>query len=301
MTTHQDPPPLSKGPQAGSGPDGSAEPQIEGPAATDSLAFESVQRRPRRRRKGYSWVILFIVIIASAGAGWVYWNTHAGNGQTDSVPLVTAEVSPVKVKPEQPGGLDFPNQDKLVYERLESTPPPQRTENLLPRPEAPMPPPVSPPTQTAEAPEPIDTQPASGPATAEVTAAPAVSAKTVPTTEHPTPEEVIEAKKPAPPPPPPAQEVARRTDATAPVGGAYRVQLASIRSEDAVRAEWGRLKGKYPDMLGGLDLTVARADLGAKGIFYRLRAGPLSESAAKKLCADLAKNKVGCLVVRPGT
>jgi len=77
--------------------------------------------------------------------------------------------------------------------------------------------------------------------------------------------------------------------------------LASIRSEDAVRAEWGRLKGKYPDMLGGLDLTVARADLGAKGIFYRLRAGPLSESAAKKLCADLAKNKVGCLVVRPGT
>jgi hypothetical protein len=46
--------------------------------------------------------------------------------------------------------------------------------------------------------------------------------------------------------------------------------------------------------------SFQRADLGSKGVFFRLRAGPLaSESAAKKICAELTKRKVGCLVIKP--
>ncbi len=42
-------------------------------------------------------------------------------------------------------------------------------------------------------------------------------------------------------------------------------------------------------------------DLGpAKGVFYRVRVGPLDdEAAARGLCAQLAERKVGCLVVPP--
>jgi len=51
-----------------------------------------------------------------------------------------------------------------------------------------------------------------------------------------------------------------------------------------------------------LTLSVTKADLGPKkGVFYRLRVGPVAdEAAARALCANLAKREMGCLVVRPG-
>ncbi|MGB0670916.1 MAG: SPOR domain-containing protein, partial [Rhodospirillales bacterium] len=65
-------------------------------------------------------------------------------------------------------------------------------------------------------------------------------------------------------------------------------------------SEWKRLSTANSDLLGGLDLNVVRADLGAKGVFYRLRAGPLGTSAdATALCDALKARKVGCMVIRP--
>lgn len=54
----------------------------------------------------------------------------------------------------------------------------------------------------------------------------------------------------------------------------------------------------YPDLLGGLTLTIQRVDKGAAGIFYRLQAGPLADKdAAKKLCASLKQKHQDCIVV----
>ena len=55
------------------------------------------------------------------------------------------------------------------------------------------------------------------------------------------------------------------------------------------------------DLLGDLGLKVTKADLGAKkGIYYRLRAGPLAdEKAARRLCRQLTKRQVGCLIIKP--
>ncbi len=82
---------------------------------------------------------------------------------------------------------------------------------------------------------------------------------------------------------------------------AYLVQLAAARSSQGARTEWERLKAKHEDLLGNLGLTVTKADLGpGKGVFYRLRAGPLvSENAARALCRQLAQRKVGCLIIKP--
>ena len=89
-----------------------------------------------------------------------------------------------------------------------------------------------------------------------------------------------------------------RPDAT---GGDYKVQLATVRSPERVEGEWTRLKRKHSDLLGKLDLSIVKADLGPeKGVFYRLRAGPIAnEKDARALCAKLAERKVGCLIVRP--
>jgi len=79
------------------------------------------------------------------------------------------------------------------------------------------------------------------------------------------------------------------------------VQLAAARSSQGAREEWQRLRTKHLDLLGRLGLTITKADLGAgKGIFYRLRAGPLAdEGTARGLCRQLARRRVGCLVIRP--
>ena len=64
--------------------------------------------------------------------------------------------------------------------------------------------------------------------------------------------------------------------------------------------EWNRIVGKNKDALGGLTPNVARVDLGEKGVFFRLRAGPLADkAAADSLCAALGAQNVGCIVVRP--
>ena len=54
------------------------------------------------------------------------------------------------------------------------------------------------------------------------------------------------------------------------------------------------------DLFGGLRSSVVRVDLGRKGVFYRLQAGPLAdEAAARALCSRAKQRKLGCIVVRP--
>ena len=150
---------------------------------------------------------------------------------------------------------------------------------MLPRPETPL----APPAPVVKAAEPA--------AVKKQVAKPIVNPASVPKIDAP-----VKAAPPPPPPPQPASAASFETDKV------YRVQLAAVRSADTAESEWMRLKKKNEDLLGGLTLDVIKIDLGAdKGIFYRLRAGPLaSEAAAKNLCEQLSVRKIGCLIVRPG-
>ncbi len=78
--------------------------------------------------------------------------------------------------------------------------------------------------------------------------------------------------------------------------------MAAERSLEGAEGEWERLRRKNSELLGNLTLSVAKAGLGPeKGVFYRLRAGPVAdEAAARALCANLARHMMECLVVRPG-
>lgn len=79
----------------------------------------------------------------------------------------------------------------------------------------------------------------------------------------------------------------------------FYVQLASRASDTAARDYWSAQRAAHADLLGGLSPVVTSANLGAKGIMYRLKAGPLSDhAAAAALCAQLAKRQLDCLVVR---
>ncbi|WP_303981347.1 SPOR domain-containing protein [Dongia mobilis] len=110
---------------------------------------------------------------------------------------------------------------------------------------------------------------------------------------------VVEA---APAPAAVETEIASLPDpAAAPaIDGGYRLQLASVPNEGDVEGEWKRLKRRIGAPLDNLDLHVERADLGTKGIFYRLQAGPFADrSAAAATCEDIKAAGGDCLIVGP--
>ncbi|MEK9671240.1 MAG: SPOR domain-containing protein [Rhodospirillaceae bacterium] len=102
---------------------------------------------------------------------------------------------------------------------------------------------------------------------------------------------------------PSPQTPATQTTATqkSAVQKGWQVQLAASRAAAAASAEGERLKKKFEDVLGKYRVAVVRADLGAKGVFYRIRLGPAADKdQARAVCAKLSARGQGCLVVAPG-
>lgn len=91
----------------------------------------------------------------------------------------------------------------------------------------------------------------------------------------------------------------RQAGAAKPMGRGYAVQVASQRSEAAAQAEFHALQAKFPQQLGHREGWVRRANLGAKGVYYRVLVGPLaSAEEASSLCGSLKAAGAGCLVQR---
>lgn len=80
--------------------------------------------------------------------------------------------------------------------------------------------------------------------------------------------------------------------------GGYRIHLTSIRNSGGAQREWARLRQEFPELLAGLDLAVAKADLGpGRGVFYRIQGGSLSKDEAQARCLGFAKRAIWCQVV----
>lgn len=80
--------------------------------------------------------------------------------------------------------------------------------------------------------------------------------------------------------------------------GKFKIQLGALRSENQAKDEWSRLSGKYPNILMNYSPEIIKVNLDQKGIFYRLRAGPVKDrETSEDICNSLLKFGVGCLVV----
>jgi hypothetical protein len=303
--------------------------------AEEPLEFETIQHSPppSPRRTLRMAVLLLGLMVAGGGL----WFLVGERGETPvaegELPVVRAPEEPVKVRPEQPGGMKVPHRDKLVYDRMGPQSNDPEVERLLPEPEQPMarPEPSPEPSRdpAVEAPEAAAKTPSE--ALKKLTPPPPAPMKPVgeaaqpkaPSSTRPAPAKSVaaaeEARKAEAPPETAMEETTMETSAGRPPAEAapqrqqsdtkaasaapkstYQVQIAALRSRDAVEKEWSRLRNKHGDLLGSLTLNVERADLGPKGVFYRLRAGPLADrSAAGALCDALKKRKLGCMVVGP--
>jgi hypothetical protein len=78
----------------------------------------------------------------------------------------------------------------------------------------------------------------------------------------------------------------------------YVVQVGSKKNQTEALASFADMQQKYPTLLGTYRPMVQKADLGSKGVWYRLRIGPIADkTAAAKLCSQLkAQGLPDCLV-----
>ena len=99
----------------------------------------------------------------------------------------------------------------------------------------------------------------------------------------------------------PAEESeAVESSAARPVTG-WSVQIASAVSEDAAWSTWKKMQAKHRALAGKKPIVV-RADLGAKGTFYRVRlTGYGNQGDAKSACSALKSKGVTCFVSKAST
>ncbi|GIX11129.1 SPOR domain-containing protein [Elioraea sp.] len=267
---------------------------------TARLGEPAWRQRDRRSRPRVLLAAAVVAALAFAGAATLVWTGE--RAREGEVPMIVADAGPFRVRPADPGGLQVPNQDQLVYQRMGGGDPEprRRIEVLLPPPEAPMPVPrPAPPAEVAAevaaeaAPAPEPPQPAAPAPVASAPAAPVASAPAAPSPQAaaaPSPQAA--ARLPLPPPPPQtAIDPAPRAE------GGIQVQLAAVGSEAAVQAEWTRLRSRMPDLLADQTLTVSRGEREGQP-FWRLRTGRFADPAvARGFCERVRARGFTCFVV----
>ena len=188
-----------------------------------------------------------------------------GTRDRDAPPKIVADNTPFKVPPKDAGGMQTPNQDKVVFDVMDGQSP-NTTTQPAPLPENPVT--IDTPVITAPAPvvrKPIAVQPP------------------------------VAAPKPiANPIPRPVQTP------TVSLGGSdFVVQVASLRSQSEAEASWDAVMRKFPTLLAGTSSDIKRVDLAEKGIYYRTRVSGLSDrDSANELCNALKAAGQSCFVTR---
>ena len=77
------------------------------------------------------------------------------------------------------------------------------------------------------------------------------------------------------------------------------LQLGAFENQELANGAWATFRSRY-EVLSQLAPDVQRADLGAKGIVYRLRAGPFADrAAATDACVQLKAAGANCFVTAP--
>jgi hypothetical protein len=283
-----------------------------------------------RRPAGWLRPAIAVAVMAVfAGGLWFAYlqgKRHAGEAAaTADIPLIRADTRPFKVKPDHPGGMQIPDRDLLIYGERRP-----QVEHLLPPPEQPMARPTPPPAIIAPPPTVTPAMPQSPAQAAAPTAGAAPQLQTAPLPEATVPPAAPSAAVPAPKAataPANSGGNATRVNASAdPIGdkiqelavlsgaspgrstaervaagrpGGLRLQLGAVRTESQARGEWERLKHQNADLLGRLSGVAIRADLGDKGVYYRIMVGPIADpSTADRLCAGLRQRHLACMIAR---
>ena len=281
---------------------------------------------PEKRKTSFRLAVLIGFIVLAIGiAGGGFW-LSLQSGTTQELPVLRADKTPFKLKPEDRGGKVIPHQDSLVLEILEGLSENDNQSEKLRLPDAaPELPPVSLQieddiAQTEQQPDaqPADDLPndlvenssdnaqiASSNLTHETALEPKSRADQINLTsvidDNNTSEqgEVIgEVKKdkqvkdapiiaPVTKPEPPKQIAGKKT---------HKVQLAAFAKQEKAKQQAAILMEKHKNRLEGIMLEVTKIDTGSSGIYWRVITQPLDETLALSTCDLLKSAGQDCIV-----
>jgi hypothetical protein len=271
-------------------------------------------------------VLALLVLAMFGGVVWLAYTQGVARGRGET-PILTAAAGPERVAPpEGAGGNTVPYQGFKIYEQ--PAPPDDNTDNTPPasKPAATKP---APPSPAAEASKPV--VPPTTPKLAAATPAPKPAASAPPKSvaaliqqANSTP--IAQAPKPAVAPvakqsPAPLggaataapRQLGAGTATTAPVktavvapalaaakpvaaSGGYVLQIGAYKSQADADAAWKVYKAKHAALLSAYSDDIQQADLGDKGIWYRLRIGGFADKdMATSLCERLKADGGACI------
>lgn len=221
-----------------------------------------------------------LLFMAAAGLGLVLlvgmgvWSF--GGHRAAGVPVIEADARPLRVKPENPGGMIVVGANESVMGGHGDGAGEAR--DLAPEAERPDPQALRAQRQVAS--------------TAPMVAIPAVTPVAVPSEAATASPAVVGNVMPA---------VVRPVVTPAPAmseppSGAMLVQIAAVDSEASAMPEWQRLARKAPELLGDRKPNIVRTEKDGK-TFWRLRTGGFADTAAAaEFCRKVRAKGVGCSI-----
>ena len=94
----------------------------------------------------------------------------------------------------------------------------------------------------------------------------------------------------------PAPVLSAQTTKDVAASGDWQIQIMSAKNREGIEKSWKDLQSKY-SFFADLSHEIEKADLGASGIYYRLKAGAFaSKEDAEKVCNQYKAQKGSCLV-----
>lgn len=263
--------------------------------------------------RGLSGLVVLLMGIVMLGAfASVVWIAYQQGVKTadarGGAPYVAADPEPLKIENNATAATDDP--ERSVYDRLDGEATDQ-VETLAAAPEEPV-------TRTSD--DPIAAI-ASNNGTAEEGAGvvddavadriatlaaaddelaeePAATPAPTPRATTPTQAASTQTTEPLPAASQPALPAAPSpVEAGDALSGTHLVQVGAFGSQNEADTNFSRMQTKFGELFSGKGSDVERADLGAKGVFFRLRIGPFASSAdAKTFCEGLKSRGQDCLV-----
>ncbi len=226
--------------------------------------------------------LLLVVAIAllMAFAAVVYTAYHEGvrEGGRAAAPHISAPAGPAKKRPADPEGVPTPNLNSKAYEPLDGVDDASKPVITTPPAEQPLAPIIEKPLAEAVVKKPVSTP-----------------------VEKPAPMPVEKAKPVVKEPVKKIQPVSRKPVSLPAAGttGAFVVQIASFRSEDKAKDGWRALVRRLPTQMKGHAADIQRADLGERGVYYRLRVAAFADRPkATTFCNAIKAKGQDCLVVK---
>lgn len=241
------------------------------------------------------WALSGLVFVLLAGVGGFFY-FYAPSDNAQDIFVIAPTPTPVKVRPENPGGLQISGTDKVAYNRT-SAHKAEVVEKLFPEPEQP----VAPPAEQILSPEeilpPVPQEVELVPEIDELLQNDDIAENTVIKEEVVSVEVPVQKKEDVLPV---AQQVEKVEASVAPLPKEmWRAQLLSSSSKSKVDTAWKGILKKHSALLSDMPYQIVPVKIAGKGTFYRLQVGEFtSKEMVLNLCAKLKKKKQDCIPVK---